>query len=122
MTEIDPSWMDEIIELPHDFVVELNCLVVVNHDLTRQAIDSDEEKELGKIVAGSADDPETVRSIENSINNFYEDLRRAANNLTMVALVTRIQHWMAKFVKHLAGHPKRNESRLISDMTSWMQS
>ena len=88
MTDLDAS-MYEPVELPHEFVIELNSLVVVNHKLTLEAIDKDEEAELAKV--GGSDDPDTLRSIENGIQTFYEDLRRAANNMAAVVLVIRTQ-------------------------------
>lgn len=116
MTDIDFDG-SETIEFPHEFVIELNTLVVVNHRLTLEAIDHDEEKELEKLARDFAeDDPDVVHSLENDYQRFYGDLRRAANNLAAVALVTRLQHWVNRLVKRTAGKPKKERSWLVSGL------
>ncbi len=42
--------MDQTIEMPHDFVIELHHLVTVNHGLVLQAIDADEERNSQKLA------------------------------------------------------------------------
>jgi hypothetical protein len=85
----DTSGLDEIQEIPHDFVIELHHLVTTNHALVLKAIDSDEDAELARHYS---DDEDARRSIRNDLQSFYDSLRRAANNLAAVALVTRVQH------------------------------
>ena len=93
------SLEDEIQEIAHDFEIDLNCVVVANHALTLEGIDRAEDIELTKIQEGFAhEDYETVRSITGHLQNFYEDLRQAANRLALVGLVTRLQHWTDRFV------------------------
>ena len=82
------------VEIPHQFEIELNSTVVVNHKLIVDAIDRDEDAELEKL---SFEDDEWARSIGSQIQNSYDDFRRAANNQAAVALVTRVQHWIARF-------------------------
>ena len=114
MANIDFEGLEPI-EIPHEFVIELNSLIVVNHRLTLEAIDSDEEKELEKLAHDFAeDDPDVVHSLENDYQRFYGDLRRAANNLAAVALVTRLQHWVNRFVRRTTGKPKTAPSWLVS--------
>ena len=79
--EFDTSGLDAI-DIPHDFVIELNHLVTTNHRLVLQAIDADEDAELAKDYSVEPDDDgEAERAMENDIQRFYDSLRRAANNL-----------------------------------------
>jgi hypothetical protein len=86
----------EILEIPHDFVVDIKTLVLVNYDLTVQAIEGEEDKALNFEVGPS--DLDSSRSIISSIVNSHEELRVAARNLAVVGLVTRFQHWLETFV------------------------
>jgi hypothetical protein len=113
MTDIDLTGLDEPLEIPHQFVIELNCLVVVNHQFTLDAIERNENEELERF---SDDDPEVEREIGNQIQSFYDALRRATNNQAAVALVTRMQHWISSFVTKLPGKPTHDESRLVSEL------
>jgi hypothetical protein len=47
----DSSWMDQPIELPHEFEIELNHLVTTNDALVLQAINTEEDAELSKNYA-----------------------------------------------------------------------
>jgi len=89
----------EPIEEAHEFEVDLTCLVIANHKLTLEGIEREENEELEKLPDISPDD--LSRSIENQIQNFYDGLRRAANNFAAVALVTRMQHWIGRFVRKI---------------------
>jgi hypothetical protein len=91
--------LDEPQEIAHEFEIDLNCVVVVNHKLTLEAIDRDEDEELANIEQGTLEDYEIVRSITGPLQNFYDDLRLAARRLAAVGLVTRFQHWIARFVQ-----------------------
>jgi hypothetical protein len=103
------------VEIPHQFEIELNSTVVVNHKLIVDAIDRDEDAELEKL---SFEDDEWARSIGSQIQNSYDDFRRAANNQAAVALVTRVQHWIARFAKRVPVAPKSKSkgSLLVSDL------
>ena len=112
--DFDASGFDEVF-IPHEFVIELNHLVTTNHSLVLQAINADEDAELAKHYS---DDPEVQRSIENDLQNFYESLRRAANNLAAVALVTRVQHWMKKLADQIKVEPGRGLARAFRLLTA----
>src|ERR1700678_3766782 len=111
----DTSRLDEIQEIPHEFVIELHHLVTTNHALVLQAINADEDAELAKHYS---DDDEVQRSIESGLQYFYETLRRAANNLAAVALVTRVQHWMNKFADRIKVEPGRGLVRAFRVLTA----
>ena len=61
-----------------------------------------------------------MSSMLSHVQQFYEELRRAANNLAIVGLVTRFQHWISKYVAKMPvqPNPSRTErsSRLIKDL------
>ena len=89
---------DEILKIQHDFVVDIKTLILVNYDLTVQAIEGEECKALNCEVGPSDYDYDSARSIINSIVNSHEELRVAARNLAVVGLVTRFQNWLETFV------------------------
>jgi hypothetical protein len=120
MANIDlAGFLDEPIEMSHQFVVELNCLVVVNHKLTLEAIDREENKELDKLGPDLSDEPDVGGSMRSDLQRFHDDLRTAANNMAAVALVTRIQHWIGRFVKKTKKNPGKaepGESGMVSEL------
>src|ERR1700739_4104117 len=87
---------DEEIEIPHDFEIDLNCVITANHSLTMEGIERTEDKALDDIYEGF-ENRETVNSIAGQAQNFYDDLRRTARLLALVGLVTRLQHWISRF-------------------------
>jgi hypothetical protein len=116
MSDIDLAGLEPI-EIPHDFEIDLNGLVVVNHRLTVQGIDREEDEQLEMVGGGkSQDDPGAVRSLQSWLQGQYDDLRRAANNLAAVALATRMQHWISRLAKKTPGKPIRGDSKLVSEL------
>jgi hypothetical protein len=106
--DLDLSGLDELQDIPHDFEIDLNCVVVANYGFTLEAIDRSEDQELSKIDEGFGHEGrEIVNSIMSHQQNFYEDLRQAVRRLALVALVTRLQHWIGRFVKQLKVNPGR---------------
>jgi hypothetical protein len=113
----DPGLDDEFIEEAHEFEVDLNCTVVLNHRLTLDGIDHSEEEGFLKVrdmFAGR--DNEALSSEMRHVTHFHDDLRRVANNLAVVGLVTRLQHWIIKLVRQLHDEsklpkPKKPKSR-----------
>jgi hypothetical protein len=120
MADTDALGLDEPTEFPYEFETDLHHLVITNHNLTLGAIERSEGEDLEKL---DCSDPETLRSIENQLHDFYDDLRRAANNLAAVALVTRIQHWIIRLAKTACekgkskrGEKKRGERTLVTNL------
>lgn len=108
----DLSWINSLepIELPSDFAVEVHLLVKANHSIVLEAISKEEDQKLKEIETTEIEDNEyhdTRRGIEDGIIDFYEDLRRAANNFATVALVTRVQHWLNRFANELSSKQDR---------------
>lgn len=102
MTELDAFGEIEL-ALPHDFEVEIRCLVTENHQITQRGIQQCEHEcisHLEKELAG--EDQEMVSSAIRDAETFFEDLQRAANHTALVALVTRLDHWTRKFAKQLS--------------------
>src|ERR1035437_8046510 len=90
---------DEPMGIAHEFEVDLNCVVIVNHNLTLEGITRSEDEDLSHFRM----EVEAERSIASSVELFYQDLRRAANNSAVVGLVIRLQHWISKYVRELPG-------------------
>jgi hypothetical protein len=95
----DPQGFDERFEIPHDFELDLHILVTQNHKFLMERIDQDEDEELAKLL--SIEPEEARHSEETSLSFFYDDLRRAAHNLAIVALVTRLSVWINKLYKKI---------------------
>jgi hypothetical protein len=122
MAKIEFEGLEEV-AFPHPFEIELNCLVVVNHQLTLQAIDGCENDDLDALGVQDESDPDIASSMQWSVQNFYDRLRVASNNQAAVALVTLLQHWVGKFGKILPKtnrpqkrQPKKSRSRMLSDI------
>ena len=101
----DPQAFDDSFDIPHHFEIDLHILVRQNHQLLMEKIDQDEDQELAKL--DSIEPHEARHSMELSLLNSYDDLRRAAQNLTIVALVTRLSVWIDRFSKKITrGKPQ----------------
>jgi hypothetical protein len=110
----DPGPSDEPMELPHDFEVDLNTLVVVNHKLTLEGIARSEDVEIERLQSSLAlDDHEAMLSQVGFVHTFYGDLRRAAHNLAAVALVARLDHWVIRLVEELPGGTNLDRPTLV---------
>lgn len=99
---------EEPIEVSHEFVVDLHCLVVENHRLTLEAINKAKEEDLTKYS-----DPEDYNP-----EPYYEDRLRAANNLALVAVVTRFHHWITRFVGEFHASATPYEQRGLKEELS----
>jgi hypothetical protein len=88
-------------ELPHPFVEEAEWLVQKNHSLVLESIAHLEKDEISRLCKEMADAPELGSEIAYA-ESIADDLRNAANQLALVSLVTRLQHWVNVFVKDLA--------------------
>lgn len=112
MVELGDLELDEqFAEEAHEFEVDLNCVVVVNHNLTLEGINRSEHEELASIQTDCALEYEAMRSIEVHVGTSHEDLRRAATNLAMVGIVTRLHHWVSRFVRRMPSRPKPPKSK-----------
>jgi len=113
----DELW-NTVIEVPHAFEVDLNSIVTVNHRLTLEAIARLEEYEIIDMQdALSEEDPEVFSSTARWHAQFYDDLRKAANHLALVGLVTRLQHWISRWIKERKIKvPGKHESLLIKQL------
>ena len=92
------------------FEIEFRSLIVTNHELSIEGINRAEKE-----MVESTLDPDEA-SYERT---YFTDLRTAANNLAIVAVVTRLDHWVASLCKRLKlreDKPKKTESRIIKRM------
>lgn len=102
-----PNELDALLNTPvetaHEFEVELNCLVTTNHKLTMEGIDRIERDEMADVEESFKDetDYDMVSSILTAHLRFYGDLRTAARDLTLVGLITRLQHWAGAYARRI---------------------
>ena len=81
----------KLLDLPHEFEEELGWLVSTNHTfvmenisrIEKEAVATDDHLDLGEL------------------HDYSNELRRAANNLALVGLVTRFRHWVNLFLEEL---------------------
>jgi hypothetical protein len=87
----------------HEFEVDLNCLVTTNHKLVMEGVDRAENEEMASFEESfnEESDRDMVFSIRSAHMQFYDDLRVAARNLTLVGLITRLQHWAAAYARRI---------------------
>jgi hypothetical protein len=98
--------LETVIEVAHWFEVDLNTVVVMNHRLTLEGISKSEDDEIAETRESLAlEDRDLVDSQIRFQEQFYGELRRAANHLALVGLVTRFQHWIEGFAKQLGIQP-----------------
>ena len=83
--------------MPHPFEEELGWVVLTNHRLLVERISGIEAQE---VALGNLPPTE--------IHFLSDELRRAANNLALVGLVTRLHHWVSVFVEELTGESARD--------------
>jgi len=99
MARLDELEFDDLPqEEAHEFEVDLHCVVVLNHRFTLEGIDRSEEEDLAEIRRSFSRDHEAMSSEVSHVGIFYDELRQAANRLALVGLVTRLQHWIGKYV------------------------
>ncbi|HET6840127.1 MAG TPA: hypothetical protein VFK06_00315 [Candidatus Angelobacter sp.] len=79
--------LDEVLEVPNPLQIEFNALVRANHRFSLEGIAREEENDRLNL------DDDAFRYQQ----TYFDDLRTAANNLAIVALVTRIDHWVTRY-------------------------
>ncbi len=110
---------DTAVEESHEFEVDIACVVIANHGYALEAIQRSEEQDIANVRHSLAgEDWDFVNSEIRRAETFYEDLRRSANRLAVVGLVTRLQHWTSRFAKRAKiGMPARvHQSQLLNQM------
>jgi hypothetical protein len=116
------EWNDvrvDINDLPHEFETEIRLLVTENHRITMRGIQQSEDELVDHLRKDLAQaDEEIIRSEVSHAQFFYDDLRRAANHMALVSLVTRLEHWTQKFVKQLSLSTDREELHVVRDMVA----
>lgn len=117
--------LDEVQEEANPFEVDLNCLVILNHEFTIQKIDLAEQKDmddLEKSLAG--EDSDMIGSFLFQITSFYQGLRRAARNMAVVGLVTRFDHWIEKYMqeRQIPRHSKEKRTLIahLCDLNKYL--
>jgi hypothetical protein len=106
--------LSTVFEVPRQFEIDLGTVVVLNHRATIDGIASLEQREIAQTRESfAAEDPEILRSLVGTLEWFYAGLRRAANNLALVGLVTRFQHWIETFTQQLKTTPNRNNGAAL---------
>ena len=73
-----------------------------------------EQRGLAEVEADFAnEDPDLINSVLSSNEWFFGEVRKAANNLAIVGVVTRLQHWAVKYVRKLGIEPAKSQDSLI---------
>ncbi len=97
------------VNIPHWFCSELRTLVFVHHRLALEGISRWEEQERSSVNEDYDDDDEGNERAQFRIDACYDELERAAHNLALVGLVTRLQHWIAAFAERLGRKDARDK-------------
>jgi hypothetical protein len=106
-------------DLEHGFETDIRLLVTENHRITMRGIQQSEDEIVDYLRKELAqEDGEVVSSAVSSAQFFYDDLRRAANHMALVSLVTRLEHWTREFVKQLSLNIGRAGYPVVRDMTA----
>jgi len=110
---------DAPVETSHEIEVDLACVVVANHGYALEGIGRAEEKDIANVrQVLEGEDWDLVSSEIRHAETFYEDLRRSANRLAVVGLVTRLQHWISLFIKRakIGKLPQTYRSKLLNQL------
>jgi len=110
---------DAAIEESHEFEVDIACVVIANHGYALEGIQRAEEQHIANVRHSLVEeDWDFVNPEIRHAETFYEGLRRSANRLAVVGLVTRLQHWTSRFAKRAKiGKPARiHQSQLLNQM------
>ena len=109
LNELD-KFNDTAVEIAHEFAVDLNCLVVTNHRFTLEGITRAEDEEVGNWQDALAqEDREVASSVLYRERSGFDALRKAANHLASVGIVTRLQHWVGQAVKRQGLTPEKHK-------------
>ena len=84
-------------DLPHPFIEEAESLVLKNHELVMDSIARLEKEEFSRLYSEMPNAPELGSELAYA-KSMADDMRNAANQLALVSLVTRLQHWINVFV------------------------
>jgi hypothetical protein len=88
-----------LVDIPHQFEVDLNMLVVANHRFTIDGISRAIDEETDQLKECMAEEESEVLSSAISHMTWqYERLRWAANRLALVGAVTCLDEWIAMLV------------------------
>jgi hypothetical protein len=100
---------NQLIEVIHEFQIDLNRVVLVNHgfalaEMTRA--EAEDEARLEAELTHTQEDQE-IASRLSELTRQYDQFRQAANQLALVGVVTRLHHWVGRFVERLPGRPQK---------------
>jgi hypothetical protein len=90
----------KLLDLPHRFEEEVDYLVSTNHRLVMETITRFEVEDVAR---AEHEDIMEIRA-------YNDELRKAANNLALVGLVTRLHHWLSIFVEEITKKSARDNS------------
>jgi hypothetical protein len=114
--------LNELIEIPHQFETDLYFLVLENLRITMEGIDRAEDEELCDIAKNfTPEERDAEADASGHAHHFYDELRLAALSLAIVALVTRLQHWIGRFTKENKPVSARRKSK-VKDAKSTQKS
>jgi hypothetical protein len=82
-----------------EFEKEVQSLIRLSHNLVLKGICDLEKSEIDRLCEEA--DPAELGSEIECAKSDANDLRRAANSLALVGLVTRFQHWIGKLVDEI---------------------
>lgn len=80
----------EIQEIPHNFEIDVRRVVLINHEIVLEGITRAENEAVEQF--DTTDDGQ--RDLVTWIERQHDEFRRAANNLALVGLITRLHHWL----------------------------
>src|SRR5438445_2068125 len=94
---------------PHPSEEEVNQLLRTNHRLLSETITRIEGDEISAL-SEKHEDPQELGAEIAYTKNTADELRRTANSLAVVGLVTRFQHWVRVFVEELTNKDAANKA------------
>lgn len=90
---------DVVYEWTLEFEIDVRKVVLVNHELTLEAITKAEDE----AVDGFDLTDEGQRQTADYVGRQHDEFRRAATNLALVGLVARFHHWLTYLANRIRG-------------------
>jgi hypothetical protein len=104
----------KVYDLPHPFEEEAESLIRTNQKLLCERISELEHKSIADLSANSGD--ADIGAQLAWVQSEADRLRRQAISMSLVSLVTRLQHWMREFVWQL-NRKKPDDASLKKSLT-----
>jgi hypothetical protein len=109
---------DDGYESPHEFEIDVRKVVLINHELTLEAITRAEDETVARFDLTD----EGQRSTADYVCRQHDEFRKAATNLALVGLVTRFHHWLTYLANRIRGKANQTFDKSVAQEMYFLNS